>query len=119
MTVTPTALWGPTPVPAAAAAIYTAPALTTVTITRGFLTNESGSAATITLWLVRSGGGRTNGNIILGAASAGLAISAGPADPYIVQPLAGLVLAPGDAIHALSGTSDVLNFVGSGWTQTP
>lgn len=118
MTISPSALWGPVQIPNAATAIYTAPALTTVTVTRAFITNESASAATVTLWLVRSGGGRTNADIILGAAAAGESMAAGPSEPYIIEVMAGLVLSAGDAIHAVSGTNDVLNFVGSGWTQT-
>lgn len=118
MTVTPTALAGPIQLPSVAAALYTCPANSKATVTRGFLVNESNAVATATLWLVRSGGATANSNIILGAAAAGLNITAGPADPYIVQSLAGLVLNAGDAIWGGSGTNDVINFVLSGWIQT-
>lgn len=113
----PAAVVGPVQVANAAAALYTAPANTTVVITRAVVTNESAGAATLTLWLVRSGGARANSNILVGAATAGQSIAGGPAEPYVVQSLAGMVLGPGDSIHALSDTNDVLNFVASGWTQ--
>ena len=118
MTTKPAVLWGPVQIANAAAAIYTAPALTTVVITRAVITNESAAGATVTLWLVRSGGSRTNGNILVGAAAAGQSQAAGPVEPYVVAALAGMVLAPGDAIHAVSDTNNVLNFVGSGWTNS-
>ena len=118
MTITPNALWGPVQIGSAAAAIYTAPALTTVTVTRAVVTNESASAATLTIWIVRSGGAHSDSNILVGASAAGQSMGGGPSEPYVVQALAGMVLAPGDAIWAISGTNNVLNFVGSGWTQT-
>lgn len=116
--ITPLAIAGPVQLPSSAAALYTVPALTTVTVTRGFLLNESASVATATLWLVRSGDSHVDSNIILGAAAAGLNVSAGPADPYVVASLAGLVLEAGDAIWGESGTANVINFVMSGWKQT-
>lgn len=118
MTTRPAALFGPTAIAAAAAAVYTAPANTTVVFTRIVVTNRTATAAQLTLWLVRSGGARANSNILLGATAGGQAIGAGPSEPYVVTPGAGLVLAPGDAIHAESDTSGALNIVGSGWTNT-
>ena len=113
----PQAIVGPVQIANAAGAIYTAPANTTVVITRAVITNESAGAATVTIWLVRSGGARANSNILVGAAAAGQSMAGGPAEPYVVNSMAGLVLAPGDAIHTLSDTNNVLNFVASGWTQ--
>lgn len=118
MTTVPKVLFGPTQVPNAAAAIFTSPPNTTSVVTRAVVTNESAGAATLTIWIVRSGGARANGNILVGAAAAGQSLAAGPVEPYVVQTLAGMVLGPGDAIHALSDTNNVLNFVGSGWFQT-
>lgn len=117
MTIAPGALFGPVQAPNAAAAVYTAPANTTVVITRAVALNVAAAGATLTLWLVRSGGARADSNIIFGAAAAGEAISAGPSDPVVLNALAGLVLRPGDAIHALSDTATALNLFGSGWTQ--
>lgn len=118
MTTKPLTLWGPVQISNSAGVIYTAPANTTVVITRAVITNESAGAATVTIWLVRAAGSRTNANILVGAAAAGQPQAAGPAEPYVVQPMAGMVLAPGDAIHAVSDTNNVLNFVGSGWTNS-
>ncbi len=117
MTITPAAIFGPSVVAASAAAIYTVPASTTVTITRAVVTNVSAGGANLTLWLVRSGGARANGNILVGASAAGQTLSAGPSEPYVVNALAGMVLKAGDAIHALTSVASALNMVASGWTQ--
>lgn len=117
MAVKPAILLETTPVANAAAAIFTAPAGTTCVITRGFITNITAGAVALTLWLVPSGGSRINGNIIYGASAAGNNIAAGPADGVALAALAGLVLAPGDAIHALAGSSASLNLTISGYTS--
>lgn len=117
MTITPAAVIGPAAVPNAAAAIYTSPTNTTTVITRAVLTNVSAAGAKVTLWVVRDGDSRANSNIVMGATASGQTISAGPSDPTIVNALAGLVLAAGDAIHGLSDTADALNLIASGWTQ--
>lgn len=117
MAITPVALFGPVQVANAAAALYTVPASTKAVITRSSITNVTAGAATLTLWVVRSGGARANANIVYGAAAAGQAIAAGPAEPTILNALAGLVLNAGDALHGLSDTATALNIVASGWTQ--
>ena len=119
MTVSPSVLWGPTGVPSSATAVYTSPASTNTTtvITRAFVTNQSNAASTLTIWVVRSGLSRANSNIVFGAAAAGQSIAAGPSSPTVIDALAGLVLAPGDAIHVVSNNANDLNFTGSGWTQ--
>lgn len=117
MTVSPKTLLETTPVPNAAAAIFTAPALTTCVITRGAIINITAGAVALTLWLVPSGGARANGNIIVGASAAGVNIAAGPTDGQPLAALAGLVLAPGDAIHALASAATSLNLTISGYTS--
>jgi hypothetical protein len=117
MTITPKALWGETVVSTSAAAIYTSPANTTTVISRAAITNVGAAGAQLTLWVVRSGGARADGNIIVGASAGGQVISAGASEPYVPAALAGLTLAPGDALHAKSDTASVLNAIGSGWTQ--
>lgn len=114
---TPTVLFGPSVVPTSAAAIYTSPPLTVSTVTRIVFTNVSAGPVSLTVWIVRSGGSRLNGNIVIGATSGGQVLPAGPIDPYVAVPLAALVLAAGDALHAVSNTGAALNAVGSGWTQ--
>lgn len=108
---------GPTVVANAAGALYTSAANTTTTITRAWLVNVTAGAVTITLWLVRSGGARANGNIIRGASAAGQSVSVGPSEPLVLPECAGLVLGPGDAIHGLCDTANALNFTASGYTQ--
>ena len=117
MTITPAGLIGPVQIANAAAAVYTAPVNTTVVFTRAVVTNVTAGAATLKLWLVRSGGARADANIIFGAAAAGQAIAAGPVEPTVLAVMAGLVLRPGDAVHGLSDTATALNIVASGWTQ--
>ncbi len=103
--------------PNAAGILYTVPANITAVVTRAVVTNVTNGAATLTLWLVRSGGSRSNSDILVGASAAGQSISLGPSEPYIVQAMAGLVLNTGDAIHGLSDTLNALNIVASGWQQ--
>lgn len=117
MTITPKALWGETVVSTTAAALYTSPANTTTVISRGAFNNVLAAGAQLTLWVVRSGGARADGNIIVGAAAGGLVISGGASEPYVPASLAGLTLSPGDALHAKGDTVGALNSVGSGWTQ--
>ena len=117
MTITPKSLFGESVVSTAAAAVYTVPANTTAVITRAVATNVGATGAQLTLWVVRSGGARANGNIILGAAAAGQVLSAGASEPYVINSLAGLVLNAGDALHALSDTATAINLTASGWTQ--
>ena len=117
MTITPKALWGETVVSTTAAALYTSPANTTTVISRAAFTNVGAAGAQLTLWVVRSGGSRLDGNIIVGASAGGQVLSSGASEPYVPAALAGLVLAPGDALHAKSDTASVINSVGSGWTQ--
>ena len=117
MTISPKNLFGPSVVSTAAAAVYTVPANTTAVISRITATNVSGAGAQLSLWIVRSGGSRSNGTLLLGASAAGQVLSAGASEPYIVNAAAGLVLVAGDAIHAQSDTASAINLVGSGWTQ--
>lgn len=108
---------GPVVVANVAGALYTSPASTTTILTRASISNVTTGAVALTLWLVRSGGARANANIIRGASAAGLVLPGGPASPLILSELAGLVLAPGDAVHGLADTAAALNFTASGWTQ--
>src|SRR5205814_1860835 len=100
-----------------AAALYTSPANTTTVISRGVVVNVTNAGAQLTLWLVRAGGSRADGNIIFGAAANGQAMSAGPVEPTVINGLAALCLAPGDAIHGKSDVASALNIWASGWVQ--
>lgn len=104
-------------VPNAATVLYASPTGVTTVITRAFVNNVSAGAVDLTLWLVRSGGARADSNLIHGASVAGIPVSAGPSGPLLLNELAGLVLAPGDALHGLASAATSLNFVASGWTQ--
>jgi len=115
--VTPTSLFGPVQIGTGAAALYTAPANSTVTINRISVTNISGSAVGLTMWLVRNGGTNVNGNIVIGASGSGQSIAAGPSEPYIANAFASCVLQSGDAIWAEASAGTSLNSFGSGWVQ--
>ena len=112
MAIAPDALWGISVLTASAAAIYTAPANTTTIIKRAVFLNTDTVARTITIHVIRSGGGA--------AATANKIINAYPLSPnqaYVPPELANLVLETGDAIHALASTASVVNTLGSGFTQ--
>jgi hypothetical protein len=111
---TPLVLFGPIAAPASAGAIFTVGDNSIVVISQISATNISAGAATLTLWLVRKGGSRANGNIVFGASAAGQSLAAGPSAPTILSVLSGLVMVAGDALHALSDTASALNLIGSG-----
>lgn len=117
MTATPAVLFGPLQIPAAAAALYTVPVNVLVTVNRVVVTNVTAGAVSVTLWVVRNGGTNTNADILVGASAAGQSIPAGPSEPYIVNSMASLVLAAGDAIWGEASAATSLNAVGSGWTN--
>jgi hypothetical protein len=117
LAVSPLSLFGPTVVGTAAAALYTVPVNTTVTVNRVVVNNVTAGAVALTLWVVRSGGTNITGNLMVGASSGGLSISAGPVEPYVVNAFAALVLNAGDSIWAQASAASALNVVGSGWSQ--
>lgn len=116
MTIAPKAI-GPTVVGTSAAALYTSATNVTTVLTRASVVNITGAGATLKLWVVRSGDSAADDTLLLGASAAGQTISAGPSDPVVLSPLAGLVLNAGDALWGQSDTASALNFTGSGWTQ--
>lgn len=118
MTITPTALFGPAPVLTRVTAIYTQPTASTGVVTRASVVNVSAGTATLTVWIVRSGLVRDAGSIVVGASSGGQSIAAGPSVPTLLDTLAGLVLAAGDAIYAVANVSGALNLMINGWVQT-
>ncbi len=116
--VTPTALWGPTAVSSTPAALYVAPVGQLVTINRVTFTNISATNTLLMLYVVRAGSGANTASsqILIGAISGGQSMSAGPAEPYVANAMASLVLNGGDQIVASANTTG-LNSIGSGWVQ--
>lgn len=94
------------------AVYYTCPASTTAKIGRAVLSNSSGSAVTVTVNVVRSGGSLLTANQIINARS----MFAG--ETYVSPELAGLVLNPGDTIHALCSANTSVTLFASGVTIT-
>lgn len=87
---------------------YTAPAATRTILDKSTATNTSGSAATLTVNLVASGGAVGAGNTIISAKS----IAAG--ECYTCPELVGHVLNAGDFLSTKAGTNAVITFRASG-----
>lgn len=117
MTLASQALFGPVAISNGVDVLYQQPQSTTGVITRAVANNVMSGAATLTLWLVRTGMVRGASTIIFGATAGGASIPAGPTEGVVIDALTGLVLQAGDAIYASSDTAGALNIVGSGWNQ--
>lgn len=109
MTVTVLALVPDATLTAADQPYYTCPQNTTAQAKRAVFTNTSNAAVNVTVNVVRNGSGAsTTTNVLI----PGKAVA--PNDTYVAPELAGLVLAGGDAIHALASTAGVINLMISG-----
>ncbi len=91
-----------------AATYYTAPALTTTVLKKVTVTNTTASTASLTLYLVPSGGTAGAANTVTSAK----AILAGAT--YEAYEAENHVLSPGDFLSALAGTSSALTLKASG-----
>lgn len=89
-----------------ATTLYTAPASTTTIIKNIIICNTTTSAATLTLNLVASGGSAATSNRIMSALNVN-------ANDTVAMDLSG-ILATGDFISALQGTSSALTLHVSG-----
>lgn len=98
---------------ASQAALYTVPDNygKVIDVNSILVCNTTGSAATVTLEIVRKGGSAGSGNIFLDATSEATLTTAQllPAGTHIV-------LNPGDAIFAAQGTSNAINVEIDGFT---
>ena len=102
---TPEALLDGTAVPNAAAEAYTAPSGGSdrgVIISALRVVNIAGAPVALTIWVVPSGGSRTDANTIEKTFSA-------PQDGLDGAFLKGVVLRPGDAVHWLAGAATSLS----------
>jgi hypothetical protein len=108
-TVLQAQLLAPTVLTAAAVAVYTAPALTTVKIGRAVFSNTDTSPHTIT---VNIGTTATAANQIINART----LAAG--ETYVSPELAGLVIPAGQQMWALASTATIVNMTMSGITIT-
>lgn len=91
-----------------AATYYSAPSTTTTLLKKVTVTNTSGAAATVTLYLVPSGGTAGATNTVTSAKS----IPAG--GYYEAYEAEGHVLAPGDSLQALANTAAAVTLMVSG-----
>jgi hypothetical protein len=87
---------------------YTAPTGTRTIIDKFTGTNTTGTAATLTVKLVASGGAAGAGNTVVSSKS----LAAG--ETYTFPELVGHVLAPGDFISTLAGTAAAITIRSSG-----
>jgi hypothetical protein len=93
---------------ASAATYYTSPVNTTTLIKKLTVTNTTGSAVTVTVNLVPSGGTAQASNTVTPA----IAVPAGRT--YEVFEAENHVLAPGDTLQAFAGSAASLTLKGSG-----
>ncbi|MDF3280501.1 hypothetical protein [Gordonia sp. N1V] len=87
---------------------YTCPAASAAKIARAVLTNTSGSAVTVSVSMVKSGGTAGAANRVI----APYTLIAG--DSIIVDELQGNFLGPGDFVSTLAGTASAVTLVMSG-----
>jgi hypothetical protein len=90
------------------AAIYTAPTGTKAVTKRAILTNTTGSAATVLVHIVASGGSVTDGNMALNQVS----VPAG--ETLIASELEGQVIEEGGSIQAQASVSGTITAIISG-----
>ena len=107
MAVNPTRLCS-TYVPIVTDALYTVGTSTVARIDAMVLTNTDTSVQTVSVWLVASGGGADNSNVVLSAAQIA------PGQTLRVAGAIGQVLRAGGTIQALSTISNKVNIYASG-----
>lgn len=95
------------------ATYYTVPANTITTISACTLTNSTGTARTVTMYLVPNGGSAGVTNIILSART----IAAG--ESYNVSAAIGQTIPAGATIQALADANTALTLVASGYETNP
>lgn len=98
---------------AAAATYYTVPANTITTIAAATLTNSTGTARTVTMYLVPPAGTAGPTNIVLSART----ISAG--ESYNVASLIAQTIPAGATIQALADAATAVTFVASAYETNP
>lgn len=107
MAITPAVLAPGSVLGTASAALYTAPAGTRAVVKRAVFSNITATSQSITVTVTRSGGSAVT--IISAQAVPGNST-------YLAPELSNLVLAPGDALGALSSAAASINAFASGFT---
>lgn len=108
MTVIARALYEAAQIPAANTTVYTAPASTRTILDKATVTNTTGTAATITAFVVAAAGAAGAANTVISAQS----VAAGTS--YLCPEIVGQVLNPGDFVVVTAGTAAALTFRLSG-----
>jgi hypothetical protein len=96
---------------ASAATYYTSPTNTKTTISAMTLTNTTGTARTVTIYLVASGGSASASNAVL------MTKNIGAYESYNVKEAIGQTLEAGGFIQALADSSSAVSIVASGYTS--
>lgn len=109
MAITP-AFLGSAQLTTSAAAVYTAPTAVHAVVKKATFTNTSGSAVTLSVYRVPSGGSALPGNTVISAMS----LAAGQA--YVAQELDNVVLGPGDSIEAFASAATAVVAMLNGFT---
>jgi hypothetical protein len=111
----PKQLVGNTQLTTSAVTYYTAGTNITTTIAAATVNNTSGTARTVTVHIIPSGGSATNSNQIISA----LVIPAAGAAPTTLPGLVGQVIAPGGFIQMLAEAATAITPLISGYETTP
>lgn len=110
-TISPAVLQGGVVLGTSAAAIVTGAASQLAIVKRAVFTNFSGSAASLTVYRVPSGGTPGNATEIIAAQSLA------PGQAYVAPELANAVLNPGDTIQAFASAGTSISAQIWGYTQ--
>ena len=108
MTVTALALIPGATLGTSSANLYASPTGTTSVVKRAVFTNTSGSAVTVSVNIVRSGGSSGTANQLIDAQPIA------PGGTYVSPELANMTLGPGDAIFANANAASAVNLMVSG-----
>ena len=94
----------------AAAIYYTCPAATSALIKRADFTNTSGSAVTVTVYMVPFGGSPAASNTVMSA------VAIAPGVTYVSPELSGQVLGPQETLQAVCSANNSVTIMVSGLT---
>jgi hypothetical protein len=109
-TVVPIVGWGPVQLGNSVSVLFTNPGASKGVINRAVFTNVTGTPQSITVYVVRSGGGPTAANTVISA------YNIQPGEAYVSPELSSLVLGGGDTVQALSSAAASITTVASGFS---
>lgn len=112
MSTTLKVLVPPAELTAAAALLYTCPALTRAVIKKAVATNQTAAAHTVTVYLVPSGGAAGAGNAIINVKP--VPPNTSPSCDVELYSLENMIMQPGDTIYGFADTASTVTLMVSG-----